>query len=71
MEKQELIEQANSNIEKLIDALIDKEYDAMRMYCIDPSKQRSEACDLDCDKCQKEFFDRRRKMLRDMYYLEA
>lgn len=71
MDKQEIIEQANSNIEKLINALIEKEYEAYKLYCITPEKQRNETCDTDCGKCHKEFFNNRRKKLRDKYYLKA
>lgn len=71
MDKQEIIEQANSNIEKLIDILIQKESEAYKIYCTAPEKQRNETCDFDCDKCHKEFFDNIRKKLRDKYYLKA
>ena len=56
MDKHEIIEQANSNIEKLIDILINKEAEAYKIYCTAPEKQRDETCDMDCDKCHKEFF---------------
>lgn len=71
MDKQEIIEQANSNIEKLINALVDKEYEAHKLYCVEPEKQRNKTCDEDCDNCQKEFYDNIRKKLRDKYYLKA
>ena len=71
MTKQEIIEQANINIERLIVSLLEKESQQKKIYCVNPEAQGNQTCDTECGICHKKYFEERKQLLRDIYYLKA
>lgn len=58
-----VLDEANLNIETLVDCVITMEKEANHAFCINPKAMLAEACDGDCDRCKVEFYIERRRAL--------
>jgi hypothetical protein len=66
-----VIEQANVNIEKLIESVLDHERTERNGFCTSPELQYNDSCIHNCTKCKNQYFEKRKEQLRNEYYLKA
>lgn len=66
-----VVEEANVNIERLIESLLERERVVIGGTCIDPESQYRNSCIHDCNKCRNTYFEKRKDQLRNSYYLKT